>query len=396
MSFREQYIEWEIPEEDVQVGVPIGFEVEFAQESVFFHKTYTLSTFKESHDFWASKFYYSLDGGNSWTPYPVGEQGKAFYNSFNMRLVINVNQASTLFALSGGTIYRIPADNSRIINSTSFDISGIRDTDYGLKSNSFYAVGDKTIYRIKTRPEFIPFDNSINVDGEGILAVAVDEERQSFWQVNHSSVCLKNLYGDEIFCMDLGVDIDVDYSSSSSSSSSSLSSLSSISSSSLSSSSSASSLGDSSSSSWKYSSSSSSLSSSSWKYSSSSSWKYSSSSSTSSSSSFKYSSMSSSTSSSTEHLPSSDSSMSSYDMWATGFIPSSMNGAWYYSGTGGCTPPFYPSADRYTSRNGLYTVCMNASGQYETNSWVKSSGASPYGGPYTNPAYPGEEAYMNY
>ena len=250
MSYRKQYIEWDV--KDFQ-NSPVGFEIELSQNSVFFPITYHLTTYEESHEHYAARFFYSLDNGITWIDYPYGTGGATFTEPFRMRLELNANNAGGVVVYNGESIYKLTASCGQVLSSFVVDISGLTDTGYGNKSNTLYMAAGSTLYRVKTDPKLEPYDNSLNVSGESLLGVYVDESRGSFWQINRDSVCLKDLNGMELYSVSLGMDIDIDFSSSSSSSS-----ISSDSSSSYGVTSSSSSWGySSSSSSWGYSSSSS-------------------------------------------------------------------------------------------------------------------------------------------
>ena len=219
MSFRKQYIEWEVPSSEVQSGVPVGFEVELSQNSVFDPKTYRLSTHEANHAHLNAKFSYSMDGGATWIAYPFGESGKVFNQAFSMRLELNASHAGSIVVLNNNQVYKLSGDVRTVKETLPVNLDPIRDTSYGEKTDTLFAVSEETLYRIQARPELQPYDNSLNVNGERILGVEADETRDSFWQINRDTVCLKNLYGEEVYCVDLPIEIDIDYSSSSSSSS---------------------------------------------------------------------------------------------------------------------------------------------------------------------------------
>jgi len=216
MSFRKQYIEWDVPLSEVQQGVPVGFEVELSQNRFFSTKNYRLTTFEDNDSPFISDFYYSLDSGSSWIQYPQGEVGNVFYQAFKMRLVLNAAHASSIIAYTDGVIYKLSADLRSVHDTFQINVDNI-DVGYGGVTDSLFLVGEKTLYRISTKDELVPYDNSLNVNGDDILGLLVDEDRNSFWQINRSSVVLKDLDGEKIYSIDIP-NIDVDSSSSSSSS----------------------------------------------------------------------------------------------------------------------------------------------------------------------------------
>jgi hypothetical protein len=94
----------------------------------------------------------------------------------------------------------------------------IIDCSVDTKNNIAYFSSSSTIYRVNVNGDNW-FQNALNVQNDGIIGTIVDAERQSFWQINENTICLKNLYGEEIFCLDIELEsMDIDYSSSSSSS----------------------------------------------------------------------------------------------------------------------------------------------------------------------------------
>ena len=222
MSFKKQYIEWDVPLDEVQIGIPIGFDVELSQNRIYAPVTYRLSTHKESSALYYSRFYYSLNKGLTWIAYPSGNDGFAFYQAFKMRLEVNADNAEGLVAYSSGTVYKISADGSSILDELEINIPFVYDIGYGTKSDVLYLTESSTVYRINNHNSLKPYDNSLNVLGEIAMGVVVDEVRNSFWQINQESVCLRRLDGEKLFCVDLGEEVDIDHSSSSSSSSSSL------------------------------------------------------------------------------------------------------------------------------------------------------------------------------
>ena len=217
MSFRYQEIVWDVPQEDVQVGIAVGYEVELSLEPFFNKTSYILTTNEEIKGVIAGEFFYSLDDGITWIDFPLGEQGKVFNSAYKMKVVVNAGELSDVFAEKNGTIYKIYAQGRNVVES--YQIGTFEETSLGVdeRSNDLYITGqDKTAYKLNTSPILKAADNSINLITEP-LGVLVDGTRDSMWQVNSDNVCLKDLEGNEVFCVDIP-NIDVDYSSSSSSS----------------------------------------------------------------------------------------------------------------------------------------------------------------------------------
>ncbi|GAF98950.1 unnamed protein product, partial [marine sediment metagenome] len=121
MSYKQQIIEWDVPLSDVQVGVLVGYEVEFSPKSYFHPILYKITTYEEITAVLQGTFFYSLDDGDTWIDFPRGEQGQAFSSAYKMRLVINVAEASYIFAEKAGTIYRVRPDGSEILEQYTID-----------------------------------------------------------------------------------------------------------------------------------------------------------------------------------------------------------------------------------------------------------------------------------
>jgi hypothetical protein len=217
MSYKSQVIEWDIPQSEVQVGIPVGFEVEFSLESSYSPVLYRITTFEEQTASPQGVFFYSTDGGSTWIDFPVGESGQTFYESYKMRLVINSAEFSYIFAEKNGTIYRLRADIKEVINSYTIAAFTTTSFEYDGRDKSLWISGsEETLYKIATQDRLEPGDNSINIYNDP-LGIAVDGYRDTFWQINEGTLCLKKLNGQTVFCVAIP-SIEVDHSSSSSSS----------------------------------------------------------------------------------------------------------------------------------------------------------------------------------
>lgn len=195
MSYKIQEFIWDV--EDFQYGVHIGYEIEFSQKSSFSPVLYKITTFEEPEGEFQGKFFYSLDDGETWVDYPVGEQGQVFYSAYKMKLLINSANINYVFAEKGGIIYKIRPDIKKIIDSYDINITSI-----GICSdskNNIYTYGDnKTLYKIDSKDQLKPADYSINILSDP-LGVVIDNVRGSFWQIDSDKVCIKDLYGNLIF-----------------------------------------------------------------------------------------------------------------------------------------------------------------------------------------------------
>lgn len=224
MSYRKQYFEWDVQANEVISGVPVGYEVEFSQNPRFYPILYRITTFEEVQgETLQGKFYYSLDNGATWVDFPLGESGMAFSQPYKMRLIVAAAETGYIFAQRDAIIYRLTGDGRSIIDS--YEISGtnlVNQMEIQERDDVLCLVGsNNTLYKLFAGENVAPFSNSLNIN-ENPLAIAVDSYRKSFWEINESTVCLKTMNGEEIFCLENPLTpIDVDYSSSSSSSSSS-------------------------------------------------------------------------------------------------------------------------------------------------------------------------------
>ena len=217
MSYKYKEILWTVPQEDVLVGVPVGYEVELSLEPLFHKTCYKLTTNEEIKGVISGEFYYSLDNGENWIDYPLGEQGKAFYSAYKMKLVVNAGELNDVFASKNGIIYKIYAQGNGV--SETYTVGSFNGTSLSLdiRNNDVYLTGqNKTAYKVDSSPILKSADNSINLLEEP-LGIAVDGTRNSMWQINRNRVYLKDLEGNEIFNVDLPYEIDTEHSSSSSS-----------------------------------------------------------------------------------------------------------------------------------------------------------------------------------
>lgn len=247
MSFKQQYFEWDIPEDQVLYGQPVGFEIQFSQDPSFTKILSRFSTFDEVGAIPIGVLSYTLDDGENWTDFPIDETGVIFNQPYKLRLLVSNCEGNAIYAHMSSKTYKMSSrlentietlDVDPVYSSNIFDINTIKNS-LCLNKN------DPTLYRISTKDELSFYNNSININGNPI-GIEIDEIRNSFWQIQRDKVYLKDWNGEQIFSVNIpsfdNQEIDVDWSSSSSSySSSSSTSLSSSSSTSLSSTSSTSS-----------------------------------------------------------------------------------------------------------------------------------------------------------
>ena len=201
MSYVKQKVEWTVPLSEVQVGVTIGYIVEFSTTPYFYPITYRLTTYEEEIGSIAGTFYYSLDNGVTWIDFPYG--GQSFTTSYKMRLIVNSANEGFIFAEQDGIVYRIRGDNLSIIDQ--FEVDSFSTSCFEIDSirNDLYLTGqNKTAYKVSTTDGLKYGDNSINIHSNP-LGILVDGIRDSFWQVDTTKVCLKDLEGNELFCVDM-------------------------------------------------------------------------------------------------------------------------------------------------------------------------------------------------
>ena len=213
MSIKQQYVQFYTPLSEVQIGKRVGYSVQFSLDSTFSKITNQWNSYNEATSS-IGIFYYSLDN-ITWVAFP--EEGVIFSTAYYIRLILNPAITSYIFAEKNGTIYRIAADTSSVLETLYLGDFDFIDLEMDKKADNLYVIGEsKTAYMVTTTNELEYGDNSLNLRSDP-LGIAIDSERRVLWQVDRNEVCLKDLEGNEIFCLDLP-DIDVDYSSSSSSS----------------------------------------------------------------------------------------------------------------------------------------------------------------------------------
>ena len=221
MSNRQQNIEWDVPIEDVQIGIPVGYEVQFSSNNNFTPVLYSLDTFRDNRSAQGT-FYYSLDNGVTWVDYPLGDSGYAFYSAYKMRIVTTASVTGYIYANKGGIIYRVTPDGSSIMDR--YMLGSFDSTGFGIDGkNTLYISGqNKTLYKIDTSSGLRAGNNSVNIHSDP-LGIVVDSPRNRIWQIDYSTVSCKDLEGNTLFTRNLPEEIDVEWSSSSSSSHSSFS-----------------------------------------------------------------------------------------------------------------------------------------------------------------------------
>lgn len=234
MSNRKLYFEWSVSGDEVQDGVPVGFEVQISNNPTFYPICYTIRTSGEIDGPLSGKFQYSTNNGTSWTNYPTTESGVVFNSDYKVRVKIEVFESGFIFASKNGKIYRITPDGKTVVEEYTKPFGQINGISYFDKDNDIWMrSADRVIYKTNTKPIFSQRANSVNAEFDPI-GMIVDQNRGTFWQIGRDKVCLKNKNGRSFFCIKLpkfeNEYIDEDFSSSSESSGSSDSSQSSSSS----------------------------------------------------------------------------------------------------------------------------------------------------------------------
>jgi hypothetical protein len=188
MSYKTKFFEWDVSLDPSQIGVPVGYEFEFRRQfSQFDHVLYRLSTFRENAV--EGAFFYSFDG-ETFLPFPLGEQGKEFYNDYTMRVKISSAMSENIFALSNGSIFRLAGDGSHIIESfdtaldlSYFSIDQSKDELYAYYENTLFVFYSNNRIRLK---------RSYNL-GSSANEIIVDGSRGVFWQIRDNDVLLRSL-----------------------------------------------------------------------------------------------------------------------------------------------------------------------------------------------------------
>lgn len=209
MSYKKQEFEWSVPLSEVQVGIPIGYEVQFSQKPSYYPVLFTLTTYKEVTESAQGTFYYSLDNGATWIDFPIGENGHAFYSAYRMKLVVNSAETSYIFAEKSGSIYRITPDGSRILETYTIDDFTSSAFENDARNNTLYTAGqNNTLYKVESYQKLEEGDNSLNIHSDP-LGIVIDSTRRSFWQINRDKIFLKELDGDAIFSINLPFNIEI-------------------------------------------------------------------------------------------------------------------------------------------------------------------------------------------
>lgn len=197
MSYNHPEIIWT---ENTPESVSVGYEVEFSLRSSYGITNYKVTTYEEIKAE-IGKFFYSLDNGETWVAFP--KAGKIFYDSYQMKLVINVAEGSYVYAEKYGTVYKISGNLGKVLDQYiigSFDSSSFTID----KQNNLYISGqNKTLYKISTKEELGPGDSSLNIHSNP-LGIVIDGSRKSFWQVDDDVLYYKRLNGDIIFRVKIG------------------------------------------------------------------------------------------------------------------------------------------------------------------------------------------------
>ncbi len=233
MSRKKQTYEWDIPISQVLSGKTVGIEIQLSQDANFKNIYSHYSSFDEITAGPAGRLTFSLDDGETWEDFetlsPV-TLGESFTSKFRLKFEIFASDVECIYAIRGGVIYKISPDGRSIINK--IDISGIGECvslEYNTLKSALCLTSEKTtMFRISTKDGLSYYDKSINI-GSTPLSIAIDESRNSFWQIDRDKICLKNWKGEKIFCLNNPLDELLDMDNSSSSSLSSVSSLSSYS-----------------------------------------------------------------------------------------------------------------------------------------------------------------------
>ncbi len=220
MSYKKQTYEWDIPISQVLSGQTVGFEIQLSQDPNF-NKIYShFNTFEEHFLGVEGRLLFSIDDGETWNNFEMlNGDGETFTSAFKLKFEVFALDVECIYAIRDNIIYRLSPDGESILNK--IDVSTIGNCisfEYNSLKTALCLTSEKTtMFRISTEGGLSNYNKSININGVP-LAIAIDDARNSFWQINQDKVCLKQWNGDVIFCLDnpLSELIDVDYSSSSS------------------------------------------------------------------------------------------------------------------------------------------------------------------------------------
>lgn len=204
MSYKSQYFEWDVNSPDFRKGESVGYSIDVSKNEYFNPVLYSYRTFEEDNTDEHGRLHYSLDSGGSWEVFPSGDQGKKFYVPYRLRFNVTAADTGDIFVENNGVIYRIRPDGKAVVeNYTPTNLSAIYDFDLNPKDNSIFILGEGTLYRLDTSNEIRPFKKSINLKSASTISIALNGERQNFWQVDTDKVYLKDMFGENIFSSDL-------------------------------------------------------------------------------------------------------------------------------------------------------------------------------------------------
>ena len=182
---------WDV--NNVEIGIPVVWEVQFSSTSSFASILYTLNTYDPVTASPIGVFFYSIDDANTWVNYPLGSSGMAFYAPYKMKIVVNLANVSNVYAEKYGKIYRLAGDCSSIIDT--YDIGSFNSTGFenDSKDNLFVSGQSNTFYKIESSTTLKP-GNSLNIRSNPV-GLTIDYSRNSFWQIDKGHVQLKDLQG---------------------------------------------------------------------------------------------------------------------------------------------------------------------------------------------------------
>jgi len=189
MSYTSKYLELDVKPNYNQIGIPVGYEVEFRQQTEYYPVLYHLSTFQDNAI--QNVFYYSLDNGATWLNYPLGETGKAFYDKYKIRVNISDAVQENLFVIVDQYLSRLSANAGKIIETYDTKISNISIVSIDDFQNYIYIYDNNTIYAFSTN-DSIKFVRSLNLSSSA-LDIVIDGTRKIFWHVTETSIILKSL-----------------------------------------------------------------------------------------------------------------------------------------------------------------------------------------------------------
>ena len=234
MALSRKYIEFDITGNNLTVGSPVGYEADFSADPLFKEIRSSISTFNSLDENQANKIYYNINGESTWNLFPYGQEGVTFNDPYKIRVETTPIDTGYILIESSGVLNKVRCDFNSIISSSNIFSTNISSEVLGIEVNNknsecFILTNDNIIVTNYNNSNDLK-KRRMSLLNNRVFAISLDSARETFWQINSDSICLRNLFGEKLFCVPISIDDELSSSSSSNSSSSNSSSSSSYSS----------------------------------------------------------------------------------------------------------------------------------------------------------------------